>query len=246
MYELAALPDVLPELPVLDEPFEAGGQVHLQCFPVPTIGVASCYRPHAPFTCTPPPPPRCPTKAGQLAVISAALTHVSVSSGTSYMRRRPAKHHAGSQRSPLSQVAFPGSSALLGMPPIGCPMAASLGAAPKGSHPRVSAFGSGGGAAQTAAKSDPFAAGFGSTKGSSPVCPLTGQRPGGLAPPQLPPPQHFPPALQALAEQQRRFMERKYQEQVCGKPYSSTRDLRCTAALHPSQQQARDELLMRY
>ena len=37
---------------------------------------------------------------------------------------------------------------------------------------------------------------------------------GVLPPPQLPLPEHFPPALQALAEQQRLFMERKYQEQV--------------------------------
>jgi len=82
------------------------------------------------------------------------------------------------------------------------------------SRPHVSAFGSGG-AAQTAAKRVPFTAGFGGSNSGSPVCPMAGQRPGGMAPPQLPPPEHFPPALQALAEQQRLFMARKYQEQVC-------------------------------
>jgi hypothetical protein len=58
-------------------------------------------------------------------------------------------------------------------------------------------------------ENDQIAATFG-TRGSQP------QRSGSGVPPlpQLPPPEHFPPALQALAEQQRLFMERKYQEQV--------------------------------
>ena len=107
---------------------------------------------------------------------------------------------------------------MLGMPPICAPEAASLGAAHGGSQPLISAFGnSGGGAAALTAisggKGRPTAGGFGGSNSGSPVCPA-GRQPGGMAPPQLPPPEHFPPALQALAEQQRLFMERKYQEQV--------------------------------
>ena len=43
-----------------------------------------------------------------------------------------------------------------------------------------------------------------------------------LPPLWLPPPERFPPALQALAEQQRLFMERKYQEQVRVWPFCSS------------------------
>ena len=99
------------------------------------------------------------------------------------------------------------------MPSICAPMTA-LEPAYKHSRSLMSAFGGSGGASQ-AAKRDPFTAGFGGSNSSSPVCLMTGQRPGGAIPPQLPPPEHFPPALQALAQQQRLFMQRKYQEQVC-------------------------------
>ncbi len=213
MYELAALPDVLPELPALDEAFDAGGHVqHHQVLPRASEWRGSCCEAEAhPWWM--PPPLLCLAKACQLAVISSILEHLAHSLKVYRAQRGPYSHHAGFQRSLPSQVTLPGSSALLGMPPICAPMTALPGAQHKHSRSLVSAFGGSGGAAP-AAKRDPFTAGFGGSNSSSPVCPMTGQRPGGMVPPQLPPPEHFPPALQALAEQQRLFMQRKYQEQV--------------------------------